>query len=403
MNTHKIISVFLIACCCFLLSGCWDRRELNDIALVSGIAIDKGKNNKYKMTAEEIIASELNPKTGGKASPSFVFSLEGDTIAELVRKLNIGFSRKMEYSHMKTLVIHEDIAREGLLEFLDFMRRNREIRNDFNIVVAHEVPAADILKVSNPLQKVPSFKMWIQLHTMVRDWGGDPDVKLGDIITALLIKGREPIMASVTIKGEPKKGNDMDNAKKIQPDAMVVLDGLAVFKGMKMQGFMDIKDTNNYLWIQDKIRATTITVHCNKNNAFTVRINNVNSDVKVEYKEGKPEVVINIKGEGHLAATQCPDDIGDIKTIKKYENMAANKIKREVEKTIETTQLKFGSDIFGFGEKLYRQHPKQFEKVVDYWNNEFKKAKVNVHVNIIIHRPELKTNTFLHQLQNDQG
>ena len=73
-----------------LLTGCWDQRELTDLTVVTGMAVDKGENGRYKLTVEAINTVELNSKTAGGNSPSFVYSLEGDTVEELSRKMNIG-------------------------------------------------------------------------------------------------------------------------------------------------------------------------------------------------------------------------------------------------------------------------------------------------------------------------
>jgi spore germination protein KC len=36
----------------FLLTGCWDRVELNDVALIRGIGLDKNEDNRIEVTAE---------------------------------------------------------------------------------------------------------------------------------------------------------------------------------------------------------------------------------------------------------------------------------------------------------------------------------------------------------------
>ena len=66
-----------------LLTGCWDQRELSTITIVTGMAIDKGEKGKFKLTIEGINSTELYSQTAGGNSPSVVFSLEGETIAEL--------------------------------------------------------------------------------------------------------------------------------------------------------------------------------------------------------------------------------------------------------------------------------------------------------------------------------
>ena len=44
-------------------------------------------------------------------SPSIVYSLEGNTVAELV-KMNIGISKSLVYSHMRVFVMSKDIAKQ---------------------------------------------------------------------------------------------------------------------------------------------------------------------------------------------------------------------------------------------------------------------------------------------------
>ena len=95
-----------------LLTGCWDQRELSNITIVTGMAVDKGKKGKYKLTVEAINATELNDQTAGGNSPSVVYSLEGNTIAELAYKMNIGLSKNLIYSHMRVFVISKDIAKQ---------------------------------------------------------------------------------------------------------------------------------------------------------------------------------------------------------------------------------------------------------------------------------------------------
>jgi spore germination protein KC len=136
--------------CGFVLVGCWDQQELADISLVTGIALDKGKKAKFDLTVEVINTKELTTKTQAGNAPSLAFTLEGNTVSELAQKMNVGVSKRLIYSHMRTLVIDEKVAREGILDFLDFLDRNREIRGDFNLLVSRGVKAADVLKITYP-------------------------------------------------------------------------------------------------------------------------------------------------------------------------------------------------------------------------------------------------------------
>ncbi|MFD0825095.1 Ger(x)C family spore germination protein [Neobacillus sp. M.A.Huq-85] len=381
--------------CPFLLAGCWDQRELSEISVVTGMAIDKSDEGKYSLTAEGISAEELNPKTGTGFTPSIVFTLHGNTISELSQKMNVGASKNVIYSHMQTLIIGEEVAKKGFMEFIDFLERNREIRDDFNIIIAHNVSAADILKVTYPIQKSSSLKLHVQIDSMVQNWGGDPDVRLNDVVQAFTSPGRHPVMAAVTIQGNSEEGSGVENMKEVSPKAMVVLDSLAIFKKGKLLDFLPLKDTRNYLWVEDKIIRTALSVPCQKNKYIAIRIYNSKTRAKARMIRGLPVIDINVRSEAYLDGTQCTKDITKIKTYEQYEKFTEKMIEKNMMKTIQKVQKEYRSDVFGFGEEMYRQDYRNFKKVQDHWDELFSDAIINVHVNVQLRRSGIRTKSLL--------
>ena len=49
--------MILVISLCFL-TGCWDRTELNDLAIELGWGLDQAKNNKIEISAQFIIPSK---------------------------------------------------------------------------------------------------------------------------------------------------------------------------------------------------------------------------------------------------------------------------------------------------------------------------------------------------------
>ena len=375
-----------------LLTGCWDQRELSTITIVTGMAIDKGKNGNFKLTIESINETELYDQTATGNSPSVLFSLEGETIAELAYKMNIGFSKNAIYSHMRTLVVSKAIAESGMMEFLDTFERSRELRDDFDVILAKEGEAADILQVVYTFQKSSSLKIMSQLESATKGWGSTPNVKVKDLISALTSPGRQPVMTAVRIQGKPKKGESVDNMKKTHPDAIVVIDSMALFKGDKLVGFLSVEDTRNYLWTQNQIENTSISVPCGENRFAALRITDSKTKVKGRIKNGKPKIGVDIVMEGSIYGSTCKGHMDDPKTYKKLDELTNQYVREKVSKTIQTVQDDYGVDIFGFGEVVYRQDYKQFKKVEDHWDEAFKDAEIDVSVDTMIRRAGLRTN-----------
>ena len=97
----KILILILISC---LLTGCYNHRELNDLAIVSAIAIDY-TDDKFNLTIQVV-----NPKKQQDASsasePDFiVYESSSKTLQEGFRKIINTSPNRIYGSHMQVLVI----------------------------------------------------------------------------------------------------------------------------------------------------------------------------------------------------------------------------------------------------------------------------------------------------------
>ena len=358
------------------------------------MAIDLGEDAKYKVTVEALNATELNSRTAGGNAPSTVEGIEGDSLSEVTHQFNQYLAQGLVFSHMKLLVISEEAARLGMIDFIDYLERNRELRDDFKILIA-KGRAEDVLKITYPFKKAASLKISPQIDNLLGDWGGDPGVRINDFISDLTLPGKSPVLAAVKVKGDPAKGGSMENMTKVVPDAKVEIDSLAIFKQDKLKGYMELKATRNYLWVTNQLKQTSVAVNCEEDQYGAVRITRSNSNVDVNWKYGKPNIKVKINSEGYLEGTQCYKTIGSVETYKKYEELTNKTIEKEIKNTIQKVQTEYAVDIFGFGEIFGRQHNKQFEKAKENWNEHFTEANVSVNCDITIRRSGIRTESFL--------
>lgn len=68
-NTQQIRKAAVLCClllCSILLGGCWDRREVNDVAFVMGTGLDK-EGDQYRVTMQIALPGQLGSSgsTGG--------------------------------------------------------------------------------------------------------------------------------------------------------------------------------------------------------------------------------------------------------------------------------------------------------------------------------------------------
>ena len=136
-------------------------------------------------------------------------------------------------------------------------------------------------------------------------------------------------MTAVRIQGNPKKGESVDNMKKAHPDAIVVIDSMALFKGDKLVGFLSVEDTRNYLWTQNQIENTSISVPCGKNRFAALRITDSKTKLKGRIKNGKPKIEVDIVMEGSIYGSTCKGHMDDPETYKKIRRINESICKRK--------------------------------------------------------------------------
>lgn len=398
----------LVLGCIVMLTGCWDRIELNDVSIVTGLAVDKGEKSKYRLTIEVVNASQFSKnQMGGEAAPALTFSLEGNSISELLHKMNIGITRRLIFSHTRVLYISETIAKEGIIEFIDFLDRSGQFRNDFNIMITKGEKAEDFVKVTYPIQKVPSLKVHKQTQSFNEEWGGDPGVRLTDFISALTSKGRNPVSATLVIKGDPEKGEKSENNMKTSVDTLVEMDGMAVFKDDHLIGYLTVDETRNYYWTQ-KLKTTSMSVPCSnekkkaeEEDYIAVTVSETHNKIKVDFSNGKPVLKVNITGETRIEATQCMNDLTKIDTYNDFEKKINRYVANDIQETIKKVQTEFGVDIFGFGDAFNRQHHKEYKKVENNWDEVFAQAEVEVDINLHLRRSGVRGKTFISEIPRE--
>ena len=129
--------IFLILPILFLLTGCYNYRELNDLAIVSGISVSK-EDNTYKITAE-VVNPKKHPDTSSSKEPDFViYTSSANSMQEDFREVIKESPKKLYLAQMDILIIDEKVAKEELNTIMDFISRDPEVRSEFYVLIGKE-------------------------------------------------------------------------------------------------------------------------------------------------------------------------------------------------------------------------------------------------------------------------
>jgi len=373
----KILFLIIIILTNFLI-GCWDKRELSEITIASAVGVDKIEDE-YLVTVQIINPSEIAGQELTQRSEVSTYRVKGKTIFEALRKLTRDVPRKVYLGHLMILMIGEDLAKEGIIDVLDFFSRDHELRTDFYIVVTKDSMATDVLNVLTAIEKIPAEKLYDSLEMAEKSWGNVRTIQLDELISDLINIGKDPVLSGISVIGQKQNNNGMENVNEVQPENIIRTQDIAVFNGDKLVGFLNQNESRGYNAIIDNLKNTIITIPCNEKKDLSVELLKSKSKIKSTIKNGVPNIDIEINLEVNIADVECNIDIKKMENIKELEKELEKQVENYMNLSIKKAK-KLKSDIFGFGLELHRKHPKEFKKLRDSWEDELSHLDININV-----------------------
>jgi spore germination protein KC len=395
---NRLMCSLVIIGTALLLSGCWSKKELTDLAIVAALGIDKNEEGRYVGTLQIInpanVTGGMQGGGGSQGPPVSVVTETGDSIVELSRRTSRKLSRRLYYAHTNLIVISEDLAKEeSISSILDPLERDAEFRSTAIIVIAQGKKASDIVKVLTLIDKIPSNKVIKTLKFTERTWGENISVNMQDAIKTLVSPGKELVVSGFRVSGDVAKGKKMDNTQQTEPSSLLYAGSLAIFKSGKLTAWIDGETARGSVFLLDKLNASAIAVKWEgKDEGLIYELIRQKTKVMAKMEKGKPRVSIEVHAEGNIGEARVPIDLNNPDILLKIEKVIEKEIKKEISMAVKQAQ-KNKSDIFGFGEALHRTNPKEWEKMAAKWNDiYFPEVKTDIVVDAFIRRTGLRNN-----------
>ncbi|MFE5320200.1 Ger(x)C family spore germination protein [Paenibacillus sp. NPDC056579] len=361
-----------------LLTGCWDRLEIEDRAIVLGVSIDEAgpeaekKEDEISHLHEKFPAPNkgmirvavqialpgkipLGPGESGAAGKSsaetvWVIEVVGHTIDDAVMNLQQQISSRLFFGHLRVIVVSEKIARRGLQNLNDYFRRNPEVRRTAWMVVS-KGKAEPFLRAAPKLERVPTLYL---LSTL------DDAVKQGKLPNDFL---------GIYWSNESKKGQDAFLPYiELMKEQNVELKGIAYFKNSKMVDSTEPFEIAAYMGIKGLNPAGYrgfISLDEDPSKTVTIFATHRMSRFEVKIVNDLPHFTVHIFTETNLEEKLS-------ESVLTNSSKVLNKIEEENKKSLVKTctglfkkTQKSGSDIFGFGEYVRALQPR-------FWNDQVK-------------------------------
>lgn len=363
------------------LTGCYNYRELNDLAIVTAVSISKEKDN-YNI-AVQVVNPKKDQDTSSSNEPDFiVYKSKGETLQAAFESLVKESPKRMYKTQMQILIIDEKMAKNNIKEVFEYLARDPEIRNEFNVLIGK---SDNILETLTPLDNLSSQNILDSLKASSKYLGNTNLLTFNELLSDYQNEKTE--MAIPVIKLTSQKNKDDKNTEKILEKTTttpaIVLDNISIFKDNKLIGYLSAKETVSYNFINNNITLTNIKKDYPNNKYIAYKI--LKSKSKLEVTPKKHTITLTIKGNAEINEATYNIDLSKEKNIKKLEKSLNKRLEKMITSSFNSTRKKYNSDIYGFEDLYYKKDPKYYNKIKKDWDSkEFQKIKLKVKSNIKI-------------------
>ena len=366
---RRLLAMVILSITMLLMTGCWNNRDLTEMAILTGLGIDLTEDENIMITAQIIkpgavkFSGSEGAGGGGDGKPFVVVSNSADTMFGAIRGMLAKVDNKIFYSTAQVIVIGDKAARNGIADLIDFLIRDHETQYKINVIVSKGT-AREIIEQEYELESIAGAFIADTIENTVSR-GFIKQTMLIDMIKEISSGVRQLGLGVIKIEGKTTSS-----------------EGTAVFLKDKLVGYLDKFETRGYLFAIGKIASTIIEIQNPVVPNKLVGVETLRSKPKLDMEwgqDGKPIFTVKITVEANIGEQHESGGISQKEMMDKAAEVCNQKVRDEVERVIRKCQEEYKSDIFGFGELIHKSNPSYWNEVKKDWNESiFPKTAVNV-------------------------
>lgn len=398
----KFIVILILVC---LLTGCWDRKELEQMSYATAIGLDipEGVDLKKKQ-AVDVTFQFSNPKlnirgaTGqGDKGEKNIITLTAPDFITAKNMANSFVTRQISFSHAKTIVVSEELAKSDMFfRFIGTALKEREVRRETSIIVS-EGKASEFIRKNKPEMMIRPHKYYQFIIDRSVETGLVPEATINRLF-AITDGDADLFLAISGSVSEKREGSSFQEEDQYIAGSVpkkggnpVQLMGSAVFKEGKMIGKLTGEETRASLLLDNTSRIEDMFVSFNdpveKKYKIAVRVKKKTAtDIKIKLRKGPPKINVKVPLEVELLSVpSMVDYAGDMKKQMILKKWIAKEIEKNMIPLVEKTQKEFKSEPFywSLAVRPLFSTTKDYEEW-DWTNKNYPYADINIDVQVDI-------------------
>lgn len=370
----KIVKLLiLLLCICICSCGCSQMSQVENKAYVLTMGIDGSPDTGIELTVQipKIASSgeQENSAAGGSGGNYFMFSAKGNSFEDALEKLEWIIPRELNLSHLKLIVLSNDLIAAGNCRRLLYDIVHTERLFSAARLVVCEGNASEFIKNTKP---VIGSRLSTDILSTFAHYGSQgfvPDSNLADFYYAMESVYSDPLAAyavlSVSENGSYADQMIKEAINNTGSEIKTHYIGSALFSEGDFKGIFDAKQTLHTGLI--------------KGNVETFRYQHDGQGLEI-FPNGSAQIKIDTSVNPARIHTllrlnvSAQEELPDLEGLKQ-------KLENEILKTVHAAQV-FGVEPFGFADAAANNFL-TLEDWINYeWNKQFAEAHVEIEVEL---------------------
>lgn len=340
----------------------YDVRGVEQLSYVIAIGIDKSDSEKEPFSLTIQIAKPDSSESGGTKIKTETETIDCNSFNLGISMLNLDNVNTLNLSHCTAIIISEDLAKEGIENFINTLANNIEIRPTCNILISED-KASDFLDKASSIDDISS-KFYNSFINSARTTSYVTTCELSDFYSSLNYDIKEPVALYSFIK-----------------DDTIESLGLAVFKDYKMVGRLSGLDTICYNILTNNFEQATIEVYNPQNSTRPLAVNIKkmnNTKIKVKVENNIPKIECNVSVSSKVLSANKNYDFSKEENLKEIEAEINKFLENAIYNFLSKTTQEYDSDIIGFEGYFKRNYLTQNMIDKHDWQKIYKNSEFSI-------------------------
>lgn len=348
----------------FLLSGCWNYVEIDNQLLVSGMALDIGKQGCRCHLSVEVVTVSSSESSNFE---SHVIESDGSTVFEAIRNLMTLTSKKLYFGHCKIMVIGEPLAKSGIRELLDLPIRNHEMRANMDVLIAKGTTGERMLKTKSITSNIVSYRISDILETSSKAVGRAAASKDYQVYDGVHSQG-----LSITIPAL--------ELYRVGKDDIVKLCGAGVFCSDRLIGYLNEEQLKDLSLMRGKLKTGLITSKAASCTYYTTsfEIYKTKAKMKITCTPDSVTAAYDVKLWVNVGEAQMQENFLDKSELEATRRTLEASLSKDMTALVKAAQQTYRCDFFGIGDQIQQQDPDCWKRLQKNWETEFPKVQFKI-------------------------